>query len=148
MNDGLAIHRRDLHGGVDAAGGGAADEQRDFKIFALHFLGDVGHFFERRSDQAAQADHVSVAFAGCGKNFVSGNHHAKVDHFIIVAAEDDADDIFANVVNIAFYRGQENSALGLSPAIGALLDRKSTRLNSSHPSISYAVFCLKKKKIK
>src|SRR5690348_18126038 len=30
----------------------------------------------------------------------------------------------------------------------SLLDRKSTRLNSSHPSISYAVFCLKKKKIK
>src|SRR5688572_9626317 len=29
-----------------------------------------------------------------------------------------------------------------------LLDRKSTRLNSSHSQISYAVFCLKKKKIK
>src|SRR5574337_1637370 len=29
-----------------------------------------------------------------------------------------------------------------------LLDRKSTRLNSSHHSISYAVFCLKKKKKK
>src|SRR5438876_7192424 len=28
------------------------------------------------------------------------------------------------------------------------LDRKSTCLNSSHPSISYAVFCLKKKKKK
>src|SRR5438128_12429153 len=28
----------------------------------------------------------------------------------------------------------------------ALSDRKSTRLNSSHGSISYAVFCLKKKK--
>src|SRR5262245_64770487 len=28
------------------------------------------------------------------------------------------------------------------------LDRKSTRLNSSHLGISYAVFCLKKKKIK
>src|SRR5690348_17647707 len=26
-------------------------------------------------------------------------------------------------------------------------DRKSTRLNSSHPSISYAVFCLKKKNL-
>src|SRR5438876_9089501 len=26
-------------------------------------------------------------------------------------------------------------------------DRKSTRLNSSHPSISYAVFCLKKKQL-
>src|SRR3712207_8031995 len=28
---------------------------------------------------------------------------------------------------------------------GYLLDRKSTRLNSSHANISYAVFCLKKK---
>src|SRR3712207_8643949 len=27
------------------------------------------------------------------------------------------------------------------------LDRKSTRLNSSHANISYAVFCLKKKKL-
>src|SRR5690348_13952556 len=33
-------------------------------------------------------------------------------------------------------------------AEGFRLDRKSTRLNSSHPSISYAVFCLKKKKKK
>src|SRR6266480_5496924 len=35
------------------------------------------------------------------------------------------------------------------PATGAIArrpDRKSTRLNSSHMSISYAVFCLKKKK--
>src|SRR5690625_5663671 len=30
---------------------------------------------------------------------------------------------------------------------GFTLDRKSTRLNSSHVAISYAVFCLKKKKI-
>src|SRR3712207_8069806 len=30
---------------------------------------------------------------------------------------------------------------------GALKDRKSTRLNSSHAKISYAVFCLKKKTI-
>src|SRR5438045_6360883 len=29
----------------------------------------------------------------------------------------------------------------------AILDRKSTRLNSSHLGISYAVFCLKKKKM-
>src|SRR6266480_5582850 len=32
------------------------------------------------------------------------------------------------------------------PAAGVPQDRKSTRLNSSHMSISYAVFCLKKKK--
>src|SRR3989440_7191958 len=34
------------------------------------------------------------------------------------------------------------------PASGLPLDRKSTRLNSSHDQISYAVFCLKKKKSK
>src|SRR2546427_9156188 len=32
--------------------------------------------------------------------------------------------------------------------VRAALDRKSTRLNSSHSQISYAVFCLKKKKKK
>src|SRR5438034_2626358 len=36
--------------------------------------------------------------------------------------------------------------LGGDPPAGALEDRKSTRLNSSHTVISYAVFCLKKKK--
>src|SRR5438309_3151129 len=35
---------------------------------------------------------------------------------------------------------------GLHAAL-ALQDRKSTRLNSSHSSISYAVFCLKKKNV-
>src|SRR3712207_7457847 len=36
-------------------------------------------------------------------------------------------------------------ALGLKMALSR--DRKSTRLNSSHANISYAVFCLKKKKL-
>src|SRR5438034_2797162 len=36
--------------------------------------------------------------------------------------------------------------LGLDAARAASRDRKSTRLNSSHTVISYAVFCLKKKK--
>src|SRR3712207_7847537 len=34
------------------------------------------------------------------------------------------------------------------PGLAAGRDRKSTRLNSSHANISYAVFCLKKKKNK
>src|SRR3712207_7147057 len=39
------------------------------------------------------------------------------------------------------YRGRQGIAAGFG-------DRKSTRLNSSHANISYAVFCLKKKKKK
>src|SRR2546429_1638140 len=35
-----------------------------------------------------------------------------------------------------------------SRATGRCRDRKSTRLNSSHGYISYAVFCLKKKKVR
>src|SRR3712207_7357764 len=36
--------------------------------------------------------------------------------------------------------------IGLQKPIGDWTDRKSTRLNSSHANISYAVLCLKKKK--
>src|SRR5689334_23925816 len=48
----------------------------------------------------------------------------------------------------------ELARAGLAGQLGELArqlqqaDRKSTRLNSSHSSISYAVFCLKKKKTK
>src|SRR5260221_8566937 len=38
------------------------------------------------------------------------------------------------------------SAPGVGPDVAPRQDRKSTRLNSSHTVISYAVFCLKKKK--
>src|SRR5690242_21438307 len=40
---------------------------------------------------------------------------------------------------------QRALAEGLRRPVAYLQDRKSTRLNSSHMSISYAVFCLKKK---
>src|SRR3712207_8025812 len=40
------------------------------------------------------------------------------------------------------FGGSGRTALGFTPSYS---DRKSTRLNSSHANISYAVFCLKKK---
>src|SRR3712207_7988160 len=42
------------------------------------------------------------------------------------------------------HRGPDDD--GMVEVAGNALDRKSTRLNSSHANISYAVFCLKKKK--
>src|SRR5207245_8009213 len=46
----------------------------------------------------------------------------------------------------SIYRKRRERRIGVSQT-GAIVgqDRKSTRLNSSHGSISYAVFCLKKK---
>src|SRR5436853_5828710 len=58
------------------------------------------------------------------------------------------------------FRSRRGGATGGAPGTGRrdrdprrsrlrrFTDRKSTRLNSSHLGISYAVFCLKKKKIK
>src|SRR5204863_8758269 len=45
-------------------------------------------------------------------------------------------------------RGGHRRRDGVHVAGAAAVDRKSTRLNSSHVEISYAVFCLKKKKKK
>src|SRR5690349_23328698 len=51
-----------------------------------------------------------------------------------------ADDGFADVGRIPDGEHVADAGIGAAP------DRKSTRLNSSHVEISYAVFCLKKKK--
>src|SRR5256885_2781510 len=44
-------------------------------------------------------------------------------------------------------RGRTHTACGHSRSAVRIGDRKSTRLNSSHLVISYAVFCLKKKTV-
>src|SRR5258708_36148179 len=50
-------------------------------------------------------------------------------------------------INLGFFQFQpsEFAKLILIIVLAKFLDRKSTRLNSSHQIISYAVFCLKKK---
>src|SRR5437764_4839127 len=57
--------------------------------------------------------------------------------------------LFRSILGIALYEifsGQVPLLLALSSIVmGIGVDRKSTRLNSSHRCISYAVFCLKKK---
>src|SRR5207249_7185269 len=65
------------------------------------------------------------------------------------------DFVFVTDVARAFLLAAESAVSGQVFNVGAgnpqrinRLDRKSTRLNSSHVSISYAVFCLKKKKKK
>src|SRR3712207_8111751 len=51
---------------------------------------------------------------------------------------------FSGLMSVTGFEGGEPVRVGIPIAD---LDRKSTRLNSSHANISYAVFCLKKKHI-
>src|SRR3712207_9348225 len=53
-----------------------------------------------------------------------------------------ADSTFLQIFSFPLLQGNRRTALSRPDG----LDRKSTRLNSSHANISYAVFCLKKKK--
>src|SRR5690554_7207896 len=55
---------------------------------------------------------------------------------------EEVDLLFSDVLGV-FVKMKQKKAL---VDIYEMLDRKSTRLNSSHVRISYAVFCLKKKK--
>src|SRR5437867_6989058 len=50
------------------------------------------------------------------------------------------------VIRLSGYTEDEKMNIGIKYLLPIFIDRKSTRLNSSHRTISYAVFCLKKKK--
>src|SRR3712207_8898231 len=78
--------------------------------------------FRSRDDAAA----VGVVLG------VRAEDHAQVE----IEADGEAADL-----HVPFFKHVEQADLDL----GAEVDRKSTRLNSSHANISYAVFCLKKK---
>src|SRR3712207_7830545 len=68
-------------------------------------------------------------------------------------SEGDWEDVISINLTSLFYLSQaaarrfvEQGGGGKIINLASVLDRKSTRLNSSHANISYAVFCLKKKK--
>src|SRR5438876_4448059 len=74
------------------------------------------------------------------------HHHIGIEHMIPIEL------MAAKVTEaVAARRARDFVIIARTNAMRASTmdeDRKSTRLNSSHPSISYAVFCLKKKKKK
>src|SRR3712207_8595954 len=55
-------------------------------------------------------------------------------------------DVFISPPGYVFRRGETTFAPGLVERLRSTPRSESTRLNSSHANISYAVFCLKKKK--
>src|SRR5256885_13712411 len=69
----------------------------------------------------------------------TGHAHPRV----VAAIQEQAAKLLHGQQNIVYHE----AGLRLHERLARLLDRKSTRLNSSHLVISYAVFCLKKKRI-
>src|SRR5204863_9118167 len=93
-------------------------------------------------------------------DLLCGRTEARADDFIVRRADgvfayqlavvvDDAAQEVTQVVRGCDLLSSTPRQIALQRALGyATPDRKSTRLNSSHVEISYAVFCLKKKKHK
>src|SRR5690606_36990515 len=81
-----------------------------------------------------------VRVGGCTGSFVSANGLIITNHHCVFSAVQQASTPSNNYLENGFVA---NSTEREIEAKG--LDRKSTRLNSSHVKISYAVFCLKKK---
>ncbi len=108
----VAVLRVDLHRGVRLGGGGAADHQRQAEALALHFLGHMNHFVQRRGDQPGKADDVALLGDGGLQDLFRRHHHAHVHHVVAVAAEYHADDVLADVVHVALDGCHEDLALG------------------------------------
>ena len=104
------VVRADLHRRVHAARGGAADQKRQVEALALHLGGDMAHLVERRRDQARQADDVDLLLARGIEDLLRRHHDAEIGDLVIVALEHDADDVLADVVDVALDGGEQDLA--------------------------------------
>ena len=114
--DGLAarVMRVNLDGGMDAARRRAADQQRHVEARTFHLARHEAHFVERRRDEAREADHVDLLADRRLDDPGGRHHHAEIDDLVIVAGEHDADDVLADVVDVALHRRHEDLA-GIRP---------------------------------
>src|SRR3990172_5693723 len=106
---------------MHARSSGAADQERDRETFALHLARDMSHFLQRRRDEARQADDVGILAARDFQYFLRRHHDAEVDHLVVVALEHHGDDVLADVVHVALYRGDDHLAARPQVARSGLL---------------------------
>src|SRR3712207_7169290 len=83
--------------------------------------------------------------AGMHEDHTGGLFAHLADDRSVLSALDASQRLQRGIRRFRSYDGQELAFVGDIQGVYAQdLDRKSTRLNSSHANISYAVFCLKK----
>lgn len=51
-------------------------------------------------------------------------HDAHVDHFVVVAAEHDSNDVLSDVVHVTLHCGQHNSAVVFRPAVNSIISQE------------------------
>ena len=77
----------------------------------------MDHFIQRGRDQAGKTDNVDVLFLCRFENGFGGYHDAEVNHFIVVALQYHANDVFADVMDIALDRRHQDGAVASCLAI-------------------------------
>ena len=119
----FAVGRGDAHRRVLAGGGSAADQQRQLvSPRRCISVATFDHLVQRRGDQAGQADGVGALGDRGVQDLRGGDHHAEIDDLVVVAAEDDADDVLADVVHVALDGGEHDLAVARA---GSLPDASS-----------------------
>ena len=103
---------RDAHGRVRLAGRRSADQQWQLEALARHLGSDEAHLVEARRNQAGEPDDVHVLGLRRLQDAGGGRHHAEIDDLVVVALEHDADDVLADVVDIALDGGEQHLAGG------------------------------------
>ena len=93
------------------------------KPLPLHLGGEVDHLVQRRGDQPGEPDDVGVLGHGGVEDLLRRHHDAEVDDLVVVALEDDADDVLADVVDVALDGRHDDLALGSSRDVAGLASR-------------------------
>ena len=110
----LRVLRGDPDRRVLSRGRRAANEERESKPAPLHLLRDVDHLVERRRDEAREPHDVAVLLDRRVEDGVRGDHHPEIENLVPVAAEHDADDVLADVMDVALHGREHHPARRLA----------------------------------
>src|SRR2546428_7192669 len=119
---------------IQTGGGGSAERQKGGLIFNMITKSGTNTF------------HGGFSFNGANHGMGSANYSSTLKTQLLAAVPATALAANPNIVPGADILKIYDTGARDDVRIRRERDRKSTRLNSSHDQISYAVFCLKKKK--
>ena len=105
-----AVFRGDAGGGEFFRERRAADEQGNLDARRLEILRGHDHLLRGLDEQSRQAEGVRLVGVIRGDEVFRRHFDAEVDHAIAVVAEDDLDEVLADVVDVTLHGGQHHHA--------------------------------------